>query len=116
MAKLSLTQQQRLTELNASEEYINKEFDNFDERNKYYMDIESRFAKENRKKLNKLLTETHKPLVLQIEEQLDRWLTKEEGFTRVSTPVIITSEMLAKMTITEEHHLRDQVFWIDNKR
>lgn len=116
MENFTVTQAQRLIELNAKEEIVNQTFENIEQRNNCYREIESKLVKENKGKLDTLMHDTHKPLVIRVEQSLESWLTQEEEFTRVATPVIITSDMLAKMTITEEHHLRDQVFWIDNKK
>ena len=41
---------------------------------------------------------------------------QEEGFTQVTTPIIISAAALDKMTITKEHPLTNQVFWLDPKR
>jgi phenylalanyl-tRNA synthetase alpha chain len=35
-----------------------------------------------------------------------------DGFVRVSTPVLMSKGLLAKMSITAEHPLFDQVFWV----
>jgi phenylalanyl-tRNA synthetase alpha chain len=40
----------------------------------------------------------------------------EQGFTKVSTPTIISGEMLDKMTISEDNPLRGQVFWVDKNK
>ncbi len=55
-------------------------------------------------------------MAVRIKERLKEWLTKEAGFTQVTTPIIITASMLGKMTITKEHPLTNQVFWLDSKR
>ena len=39
-----------------------------------------------------------------------------DGFIEVRTPIIISKDALAKMTITPEKPLFKQVFWIDDKR
>lgn len=114
--KFTTTQRQRLIELNAESEIVNKEFENIEERNRYYIKIEAKLVRESKEKIGKLLKVEHKPLALQIENKIEKWLTKEEGFTRVTTPTIITAGMLDKMTITKEHPLTNQVFWLDAKR
>ncbi len=40
----------------------------------------------------------------------------ELGFIEVRTPTVVSKAALAKMTITEDHPLFKQVFFIDNKR
>lgn len=114
--KYTVTQKQRLIELNAGPEVVEQEFDNVNERNETFKKIEFQFVKQNREKLTRLLYEDHKPLALQIQERLTGWLTGQAGFTQVTTPAIITSGMLDKMTITKDHPLTNQVFWLDSKR
>lgn len=112
----TVTQRQRLIELNAEPDIVEREFDHAEERNETFRKIENQYVKQNREKLGKLLHEEHKPLALRIQESLVRWLTEEAGFTQVTTPAIITAGMLAKMTITKDHPLTEQVFWLDHKR
>lgn len=112
--KFTVAQNQRLTELNGDSKVTGLDFDTKEERNIGFKQLELALVKENKAKLQRLLQKTHKPLIIQIEEVMTAWLTGI-GFTRVSTPVIITADMLAKMTITSEHPLTDQVFWVDNK-
>lgn len=112
--KFTVAQSQRLTELNGNSTVTGLDFDSIEERNLGFKQLELALVKENKAKLQRLLQKTHKPLIIQIEEEMTAWLTGTD-FTRVSTPVIITADMLAKMTITSEHPLTDQVFWVDNK-
>ncbi|MDF3000386.1 MAG: pyrrolysine--tRNA(Pyl) ligase large subunit [Bacillota bacterium] len=114
--KFTTTQTRRLVELNGEPELFLKEFETAETRNRFFKETENRLVKLNREKLRKLLNEEHKPLSVRIEEQLKAWLTAQEGFTQVVTPTIITAEMLDKMTITKEHPLTNQVFWLDTKR
>ena len=112
--KFTVAQCQRLTELNGNPKETFRTFDTAEERNQAFKKLELALVKENKTKLSKLLHETHKPLTIQIEEAMTAWLTGID-FTRVSTPVLITADMLAKMTITSDHPLTDQVFWVDSK-
>jgi pyrrolysyl-tRNA synthetase-like protein len=110
----TVAQSQRLTELNGNPKETTRVFDTALERNEAFKELELTLVKQNKAKLSKLLHETHKPLTIQIEEAMTAWLTGID-FARVSTPVLITAEMLAKMTITADHPLTDQVFWVDSK-
>jgi len=114
--KLTITQKQRLVELNAELNQIEKEFENVEDRNHFFKSAEVQLVKENKEKISHLLKIKHKPLAILIEDRIEKWLTEEEGFTRVITPTIITSDMLDKMTITKEHPLTNQVFWLDHKK
>lgn len=110
------TQQQRLTELNADPELIARQFEDKAQRDEFYRQTDAGLVRQNKEKLAKLLSEERKPLALQIEDRLKDWLIKQEGFTQVTTPTIITASMLDKMTITRDHALSEQVFWLDSKR
>lgn len=112
--KYTIAQSQRLTELNCKAKDATQVFDTVETRNLAFKALELSLVKENKAKLASLLHDTHKPLIIQIEEAMTAWLTGID-FTRVSTPVLITAEMLAKMTITADHPLTDQVFWVDKK-
>jgi pyrrolysyl-tRNA synthetase-like protein len=112
--KFTTAQNKRLTELNGNPGDTSRTFDSVEERNMAFKELEFKLVKDNKAKLARLLHDTHKPLIIQIEEAMTAWLTGID-FTRVTTPVLITAEMLAKMTITEDHPLTEQVFWVDRK-
>lgn len=114
--KFTTTQAHRLVELNADPEMLSQEFGSAEVRNQFFKETENRLVKMNRDKLQMLLKQEHRPLSIRIEEQIKTWLTEIEGFTQVMTPTIISAEMLDKMTITKEHPLTNQVFWLDTKR
>lgn len=116
MEKLTVTQIQRLSELNASFEVISKSFENIIARDAYFKEIEIELSRQSKSKLIKFLHEEHVPLVNKIENDLKEWLTKREGFNQVNTPLILPKNMLEKMSITQEHPLTKQVFWLDDKR
>ncbi|MEG0830064.1 MAG: pyrrolysine--tRNA(Pyl) ligase large subunit [Anaerovoracaceae bacterium] len=116
MEKYSIGQKQRLVELNGEKSTVEKEFGTVQERNDTFKEIEKQLVKLNKEKLQTLLCEKHIPLTLEVEKNLERWLTQEEDFTRVATPVIITGDKLGKMNIDQDNHLREQVFWVDAKK
>lgn len=114
--KYTTTQIQRLVELNAGDQVTGQSFESAEARNQAFRTTEAKLVKENKEKLIRLLQDEHKPLVVRIEERMKNWLTYEEGFTQVITPTIISAAALDKMTITKEHPLTNQVFWLDAKR
>lgn len=116
METFSVTQRQRLTELNADEELAGQEFESREDRNKSFKELEKNLVKRSKLKLKELMHETHTPLTLKIENDLSNWLTDEEGFTRVETPIIIPYEKLEKMNIYEDHHLWQQIFKVDKTK
>jgi phenylalanyl-tRNA synthetase alpha chain len=114
--KLTVSQCQRLKELNAPEELINAVFETREERNESYRTSEMKLVRKNKELIFELLDNEKMPMMCQIENKLIKWLTDREGFTKVTTPIIISSKMLEKMTIDENHPLHKQVFWLDPKR
>lgn len=115
MEKFTITQRERLTELDAASEVLDREFDTKEERNAEFKKIETQMAREGRQRLKELVEERHITFTEEVSRSLQDWLMKD-GYTKVSTPTIITRQMLEKMTIDEVHHLSEQVFWLDRKR
>ena len=113
--KFTITQQQRLTELNIPEEELNLSFQSKEERDQAFKKLEKEGVHHHRRHLEDLLGRRHRTLAMELEKQMEMWLMTE-GFTRVATPAIITRPMLERMTITRDHPLTGQVFWLDDKR
>ena len=109
------TQRRRLIELNTSAEDADRVFADEKERDQSFREMENDLIQKGRKDLRYLLNDQRQTLSQTVADDLCKWLILEEGFTRVSTPSIITSQQLDKMTITEDHSLREQVFWVDRK-
>ena len=109
------TQKRRLVELNASGEDAQAGFADEKLRDLAFRQLEQDLIRRGRKDLKHLLDMRRKTLVQTVTEDLCSWLTLQEGFTQVSTPTIITAQQLDKMTITGDHALRSQVFWVDDK-
>lgn len=116
MEVYSAAQKQRLIELNADSSLIEITFSTAEERNRFFKETEKKLIRKNKQKLKKLMTDDHIPITLQIEEDLERWLTQKEDFTRVATPVIVAADKIKKMNIDHDNHLREQIFWIDGKK
>ena len=109
MEKFTITQRERLTELDAASEVLDREFDTKEERNAEFEKIETQMAREGRQRLKELVEGRHITFTEEVSRRLQDWLMKD-GYTKVSTPTIITRQMLEKMTIDEFHHLSEQVF------
>ncbi len=112
----TVTQKQRLSELNAEDEILQKTFPDKGERDIFFKEEERRLIGRNKESLQDLLQNRHLPILSRVEKDTTRWLTEEMGFTQVSTPIMIPETMLEKMSITEEHPLRQQIFWVDRKK
>jgi len=114
--KFTVTQRQRLVELNASEDLLDLFFEDAGQRDSFFRKEETALARVNKEKIINLMGTKHKPLLCDVEDRMITWLTETEDFTQVATPIIISSGMLEKMTITAEHPLAAQVFWLDAKK
>ena len=116
MKEFTTAQKQRLTELNADESLINSSFDDVKEREACFKQQEKLLVEANKDALFALRDGSRRPVQLEVETALVKWLTEKAGFTQVVTPIIIAKEHLAKMTIGDNHPLMQQVFWLDDKK
>lgn len=113
--KFTVTQQERIATLNGAEELLEMEFESAVDRDNYFRQLEKEMVKKSKENISNLLNEKHMTKSVEVGRMLERWLMSD-GFTKVETPTIITKQMLAKMTIDDEHHLTEQVFWLDAKK
>ncbi|MBQ4093216.1 MAG: pyrrolysine--tRNA(Pyl) ligase large subunit [Firmicutes bacterium] len=114
--EFTVAQKQRLTELNAAEDVVSRQFDDVKEREKSFKILEKELNEANKDALFALRDGSRRPIQLEIESKLVKWLTEEKGFTQVVTPIMLSRDMLVKMGIGEDHPLNQQVFWLDNKK
>jgi pyrrolysyl-tRNA synthetase-like protein len=108
-------QKQRLIELNASDEQQEMLFQDIQERNRTFQELEQQLVKKGKMKLNELKEIKRRPALAELESKLVDVLT-EKGFVQVVTPIILAKGLLAKMSIDDNHPLYAQVFWIDEKK
>lgn len=111
----SKVQNQRLVELNANPSLLDKIFEDTRQRDKAFQELDKGLVIENKRQLTQLKNKEFRPSLCQLESKLIERLT-QEGFVQVVTPHILTKEMLDKMTITSDHPLSKQVFWVDKKK
>ncbi|MDO0822109.1 pyrrolysine--tRNA(Pyl) ligase large subunit [Desulfosporosinus nitroreducens] len=111
----STVQLQRLKELNASSEQLDMNFTETSNRDRAFQDVEHSLVKHGKSQLKKLRDKKHRPALLELEDRLAIALC-QKGFVQVVTPTIISKTSLAKMTISDDHPLFSQVFWLDAKR
>ncbi len=109
------TQKQRLQELNAPREVLERTFSGHDERNRAFHQLEDSLAKKARKNLVELRNTFRRSRLSRLQDELTKALT-EQGFVQVTTPHILAKGLLAKMSITEKHPLFKQVYWVDKNR
>lgn len=111
----TLIQKQRLHELNASEEQQELLFESQEDRNRTFQELEHRLVVQGKKRLQELRDNKKRPSLCVLEQQLVEALT-QKGFVQVVTPTIISKGSLAKMSVSDDHPLFSQVFWLDSKR
>ncbi len=108
-------QKQRLQELNASETQREMCFESHQARDRAFQEQEHLLVVEGKKRLMELRDIKRRPALSLLEQQLIEALT-QQGFVQVVTPTIISKASLAKMSVSDDHPLFSQVFWLDNKR
>ena len=115
MIEWTAVQKQRLQELGATEAQIAAVFSDASERNRAYQTLEQELVARGLELLSEYRTTIKKPALARLEANLSETLTTA-GFSQVATPILLSKGLLAKMTITEEHPLFKQVFWLDDRK
>jgi phenylalanyl-tRNA synthetase alpha chain len=110
--KSTETQKQRLRELGVDASLEEKVFSSIQERDASFKMMEKELIEEGKQRLQNLRKHHRRPAICQIEGILINKLV-DEGFVQVVTPIIMTKGFLEKMSITAEHSLVDQVFWLN---
>lgn len=111
----TLIQKQRLQELNASEVQQALSFESQQDRDRAFREIDHQLVVKGKKQLKELKEIKKRPSICVLEQKLVEALT-QKGFVQVVTPTIIAKTSLAKMSVTDDHPLFSQVFWLDPKR
>lgn len=101
----------RLQELNAEESELTRDFESVTARNKTYQTLEKKLVNRERQRL-KAFREIHRrPRLITLEHRLAEVLV-ENDFAQVTTPIIMSKGLLARMAIDDKHPLASQVYWI----
>lgn len=111
----SPVQKQRLREVGVDPELMDQEFQDVQERDSAFRQVEKTAIRKSRERIVSLQRSRFRPVLCELEDCLVETLTKE-GFVQVATPLIIARQMLAKMSITSDHPLSKQVFWVGENR
>jgi pyrrolysyl-tRNA synthetase-like protein len=117
MPKITWTdiQIKRLKELNADPEALSTSFATHKERNPAYQALEKKLVKQEKSRLNAFLSSGRQTKLHKLECRLTEVLN-QQGFSRVTTPTLLSKTQLAKMSIDEQHPLFEQVYWISDKQ
>jgi phenylalanyl-tRNA synthetase alpha chain len=113
--RLTTTQAQRLRELGADPLVLDAAFLDARARDATFKQLEDGLVRSGRRRLQEMRAGRRAPQLVELETCL-RSALSSAGFVQVVTPVIITTDALAKMGIAHGHPLRDQVFWLDDGR
>lgn len=107
----SEVQYKRLAELGASTDALQQTFQNAQERNQWFQQLEQTLIRKQRAHLAAFQSSVRKPGLVSLEERLSAMLI-EAGFSRVSTPIIMSRGLLKRMDIDAGHPLNDQIYWL----
>ena len=114
MEKYTVTQSERLNELNCPEEEQDREFETKEERNEHFRKLEKELTRYARNDIYDLLNSRHMTKYRITGNKMCQWLM-DEGFTEVITPTIVSKDALKKMGIDTGSQFLEQVFWVDGK-
>ena len=114
MEKYTVTQTERLNELNCPEEEQEREFETKEERNEHFHKLEKELTRYARNDIYDLLNSRHMTKYRITGNKMCQWLM-DEGFTEVITPTIVSKDALKKMGIDTGSQFLEQVFWVDGK-
>ena len=114
MEKYTVTQSERLNELNCPTEELDLEFETKEERNEHFRKLEKQLTRYARNDIFDLLESRRITKYRMTANAMADWL-KEEGFTEVITPSIISKDALNKMGIDSTSPFMEQIFWVDGK-
>lgn len=108
-------QLRRLKELDTGPDKQNAQFETTEERDIAFQKMEKRLIKLARFRLNDFRETDLKPSLCRLESKLAETLTSK-SFVQVTTPIIMSKGLLAKMTIDEKHPLFSQVYSLDKDK
>jgi len=109
------TQTQRLNELNAPDSALKKTFHDEPAREKAYQALEKSLVIAQRHQLAEFQTTHRRPELCRLENKLAEMLM-QDGFSQVTTPIIMSRGLLKKMSIDSRHPLNSQIFWLQEDK
>jgi len=105
-------QRKRLVELNADAATLERTFDTTAGRNRAFQTLEKERVSLQRNHLDALRRGIRRPRLCRLESKLVETLVSD-GFVQVATPVLMSRGLLAKMAITADHPLFEQIYWVE---
>ena len=108
-------QRKRLVELDVDAATLAITFDDADQRNRAFQTVEKERIAAHRRQLDALRSGHRRPRLCRLKSALVDVLVAN-GFVQVSTPVLMSKGLLARMSITSDHPLFEQVYWVDKDK
>jgi len=108
-------QSKRLKALGADQQILEGGFDTPRERDQVFQKLDKQLVRDHRARLEELRTKKFRPGICALESRLIQAMTAQ-GFVQVTTPIIMSRGLLAKMSVDENHALSSQVFWLDKSK
>ena len=109
------TQSRRLNELDAAESDLGLRFDSTAAREQTYHKLEKQLVSKHRQRLKEFREIHLRPALCRLESKLVDVML-QQGFAQVTTPIIMSKGLLAKMSIDATHPLNSQIYWLDKNR
>ena len=109
------TQYTRLIELDATEEILNQTVASNSDLNSAFQKLENTLVKQQKQQLEELRQVHHRPQLCRLETNLVNALT-DHNFVQVTTPTILSRNLLSRMSITEDHPLNSQIYWLEKDK
>jgi phenylalanyl-tRNA synthetase alpha chain len=109
------TQAQRLNELDADPSELDKQFESTKVREQVFQKLEKQLVTVHRRRLDEYRQLHLRPALCRLESRLVDVMVKQ-GFAQVSTPIMMSRGLLAKMSIDAGHPLNEQIYWLDKNK
>jgi phenylalanyl-tRNA synthetase alpha chain len=109
------TQSRRLNELDAAESDLDQRFDSNAAREQAYHGLEKQLVTKHRQRLQEFREIYLRPALCRLESKLVDVMV-QNGFAQVTTPIIMSKGLLAKMSIDATHPLNSQIYWLDKNK
>ena len=109
------SQRKRLVELDADAVMLACEFEDAQRRDRTFQQWEKERVSAHRRHLERLRSGPRRPRLCRLESVLVDELVAH-GFVQVSTPTLMSRGLLAKMAITADHPLFEQIYWVETNK
>ena len=110
MVKFTVSQKRRLTELNVSEEIIERDFKEVSERDEFFDKFVSEIINDNRNRLRLMVDNKKRSSIKIIEKKIAEAIV-DKGFMEVNTPLLLSKSYIKRMGIDEKNKLWKQIIW-----